>query len=121
MATIEEKKEFALKAIRPYAKNRDLCGYDSDRQLCEYVTNNGRKCVAGQFLINPYDAEGTIDNILFEYSQNKVFVPEACDILDTNEWKLLQDIHDAIATAKDNLVDYIAILGLFTYEEMMAE
>lgn len=29
-----DKKEFALSAIAPYYKDKSICGYDKDKEMC---------------------------------------------------------------------------------------
>ena len=130
------KKEFALKAIKPYAKDPNICAR-AEGGSCLNLTTDGRMCVAGKYLLeevrNSHES-GVITTILREYGndQSKVFIPEAVDILTPNEWYNLQRIHDAISLLMDNnfisdgltesqIKGRVGLLGLFTYEEMMAD
>lgn len=116
------KKEFALNAIAPYFKDPSLCGI-SDGSKCMYITNGGKMCVAGKYMLpeilESSNRKGSIDHILARasYNQKEVFKSEAVDVLTTDEWKNLQRIHDAIAQKKD-LSFKICDLGLFTMEEL---
>lgn len=119
-----DKKTFALNAIRPYAKDPKTCGYNG--VACVYITNDGRKCVAGRFMLVPEDWSGNnagIASILHDYAQGEVFREEAVGILAKSEWEALQRIHDQIAQFESEHVirHYVKELGLFTYEEMMAD
>lgn len=133
-----DKKTFALNAIRPYAHNPQICGFDP-RIGCLYVAPNGNHCVVGQYMKNPqkWNMSGSIDAIINTISvHNLSFILQdsVANVLTLKEWTLLQDIHDSIARInesttsslmrekyRDVLGDRITQLNLFTYEEMMAE
>jgi hypothetical protein len=129
--SIEKRRAFALAAIRPYAKDPSLCGYDPKTGACMNLTKEGKMCVAGKFMlpeIRESHKNGTINAILWGANgdQSKIFVPEAVDILSQDEWVKLQDIHDSIASKEKNgdysgkgIMGHVKALGLFTYEEMM--
>lgn len=119
-----DKKTFALNAIRPYAKDPITCGYNG--VACVYFMPDGRKCVAGKFMLDPnrwMESGAGIREILKNYPQEEVFRPEAVGILDTEEWALLQSIHDNIAQNDSMyfLNGKCKELGLFSYDEMIAE
>lgn len=125
MATKEEKKEFALSQIAPYLADPSTCGMNKDRDTCDYITPDGRMCVAGKNMIEPkLDLIKGIDDILsdLDHVQEGLFKPEVVGILTTNEWTYMQRIHDTIAIHTDNvdrLKDRIERLNLFTYEELV--
>lgn len=116
------KKEFALNAILPYFIDPTTCGYDRETDTCVYITEDGRKCVAGKYMLESALTNWTcsIGNILNENHQSEVFKPEFVDILTDKEWRSLQLIHDAIASNRG-----IAILckksNLFTLEDLENE
>lgn len=124
MATIEEKKKFALEQIKPYVKDRSLCGVDETGHCC-YLTKKGKMCVAGKNMIDPrvfeYDSTA-VYHILSEHGEVNVLKPESRNILDASEWSYLQNIHDHLAESPTfrNLDELCKALGLFTYEELMS-
>lgn len=119
--TQQQKKEFALSKIAPYFKNPELCGYDGEN--CLYLTGDGKKCVVGSCLIYPeiIGEEGiNADDLLEKYGQ-EILIPEARNILTSDEWNYLQHIHDNIASNRaSNIIIAINNLNLFTYEELKA-
>jgi hypothetical protein len=124
MKTLEEKKEFALSQLAPYFADPSTCGYNEVIITCEYLTSDGRMCVAGKNMINPKGYCGDID-IIFEINdlyQDGIFKPEVVGILTNVEWKHMQSIHDTLALHPDNfdrLQERISRLNLFTYEELV--
>lgn len=122
-------KEFALQAIAPYYADPTTCGYNSDTSSCVYLTEDGRKCVFGKYML-PEILEKCKDSkefstiILSKYEgQSKVLIPEAVDILTDNQWRILQRIHDAIADDSINeypeiFRDAVVSLNLFTEDEL---
>jgi hypothetical protein len=125
MKTPEEIKEFALSQLAPYLKNPSTCGYDKDSTNCEYLTPEGKMCVAGKNMVEPkFGLYKGIDDILEEndYEQHGIFKPEVVGILTNEEWKRMQTIHDAIAVSPENVVrlkERVKRLNLFTYEELL--
>lgn len=133
-----DKKTFALNAIRPYAHNPQICGFDP-RIGCLYVAPNGNHCVVGQYMKNPRDwnMAGSIESIgenLGVHNLNRVLQDSVANILTLKEWGILQEIHDLIARINESTISLlekrhyeialqyrIIVLNLFTYEEMMAE
>ena len=125
MATEQEKKEFALSQLAPYLKDPSSCGFNKNYETCEYLTHEGKMCVAGKNMIEPkYGLYKGIDDILEENDDDQVgiFKPEVVGILTNQEWKHMQSIHDNIALSPEN-VDRLEIrikfLNLFTYEELV--
>ncbi len=118
--TKEEKKAFALKAIAPYFKNPDICGFDKAAQRCVYLTDDGRKCVAGKYAIEPDKLSGSIRWLLDFTREEKLFVEEARNKLTNEEWGLLQVLHDGIAHGliDTNIRERVDKLNLFTLEEL---
>lgn len=125
MATKIEKKEFALSQLAPYLKDPKTCGMKKDSETCEYLTPEGKMCVAGKNMINPsFGVYKGIDDLLDENDneQEGLFKPEVVGILTNTEWNLMQRIHDTIAIHTSNidrLKDRIKQLNLFTYEELL--
>lgn len=120
MKTIQEQKAFALAQIAPYYKDKSLCGFNKTKIMCEYLTEDGNMCVAGKNMLEP-EKWGTITiiEILKTTPQDKVFKPEAVDVLTTNQWGRLQFIHDVIGfIGIDAVKSRIKILGLFTLKEL---
>lgn len=122
MATREEKKAFALKQIKPYAKDPSLCGVQNGS--CYYLTQDGKMCVAGKNMLYPKEfaelGEG-IGSILQNKGQS-IFKPEARGILTIKEWNYLQHIHDNIAHDLPGDITYWCnTLDLFSYEELIAD
>lgn len=92
------KQEFIIDQLKPYFLNRDICGWEGSQ--CSYLTSEGKMCVAGKNMIDPKEwtnCNNSIDLILADTTQAKVFKPESCDILNTNEWQLTQRVHDNLA------------------------
>lgn len=48
-------KEFALKTIAPYYSNPSTCGFNGIS--CLYLTEDGRKCAVGKYLVHPEAAD----------------------------------------------------------------
>jgi hypothetical protein len=125
MKSLEEKKEFALSQLAPYLADPTTCGYNQGGQTCEYLTPDGRMCVAGKNMIEPkFKWYKGIEDILEENEdeQEGIFKPEVVGVLTNLEWKNMQAIHDSIAVRPDNvdrLKDRISKLNLFTYEELV--
>jgi hypothetical protein len=121
--TFEEKKEFALSQLAPYYANPSTCGYDKDKKTCEYLTTDGRMCVAGKNMIEPKIGlvKGIVDILAdLDHKQEGLFKPEVVGILTSEEWEHMQSIHDSIAlepTNKDRLKIRLLRLNLFTIEE----
>ena len=126
MATFEEQKEFALSQLAPYYADPTTCGYNKKNASCEYLTPDGKMCVAGKNMINPQEwhEDKGIEDILAE-NENKqegLFKPEVVGILNVYQWGYMQRIHDNIAVALDEeiaLKGRINGLGLFTFEELV--
>ena len=114
-------KEFALNAIKPYYKDPSICGFEGVN--CVYLTEDGRKCVFGQYLLHPeqYARSGSVASyILSGCSQAEILKPEAVDMLTSQQWDRLQQIHDAIAKSysREKLEYIVYTSGLFTMEEL---
>ena len=111
------KKIFALEQIAPYYANPNLCGFENGR--CSYKTSDGKMCVAGKNMINKndFDEADSIYGILNKYSQDLVFVKESANILNTNQWQFLQNIHDSIANERE-IKHYFDESSLFTLDEL---
>lgn len=119
------KKEFCLKELAPYYKDPSTCGYNESIEMCVNLTKDGRMCVAGKNLLPEkriLNSAMSIDSIFMENDrdQSKIFIPEVVGILTNYEWTLLQQIHDAIATKKDESILKVRIynLNLFSLEEL---
>ena len=125
MKTLEEKKEFALSQIAPYLKDPSTCGMKKDSETCEYLTPEGKMCVAGKNMIEPkYGVYKGIGDLLDENDneQEGLFKPEVVGILTNTEWNNMQRVHDTIAIHTNNierLKGRIIQLNLFTYEELV--
>lgn len=109
------KKEFALSQIAPYYKDPSICGYENN--ICKNITRDGRMCVAGKNMIDPKAFEGKIVDLLM-YEGQEIFKPESRNILCYLEWQWLQNVHDRIATKKENLIPENLTYGLFTQKEL---
>lgn len=114
-------KEFALAQIAPYFKDPSTCGYSEENKQCEYLTSDGRMCVAGKNMLNPSLSNISICEILDDQDQSEVFKPEVVGILTKSQWSNLQTLHDGIALKRDeySIKTRIGNLGLFTYEELV--
>lgn len=121
-------KEFALAQIAPYYKDPSTCGVDEENQQCCYLTEDGRKCVIGKNLLHPEyffqndNADLSIVDILEEFGEKRVLIPEAIGILTIEQWESLQELHDAISGISIDSIDIdgpIIGLGLFTKEELI--
>ncbi len=114
------KKEFALQAIGPYYKDRNLCGYENGG--CKYITSYGKKCVFGKYTKDPImlNGNGSALAVLKMYNEIDILVPEAVGILTKNEWQQLQEMHDTIAQSYTtiDLREEINNLNLFTLQEL---
>jgi hypothetical protein len=125
MVTETEKKEFALSQLAPYLKDPNTCGMKKDSETCEYLTPEGKMCVAGKNMIEPkYGVYKGIDDLLDENDneQEGLFKPEVVGILTNTEWNNMQRVHDTIAIHTNNierLKGRIIQLNLFTYEELV--
>lgn len=116
------KKEFALNAILPYFIDPTTCGYDKEMDSCVYITEDGRKCVAGKYMLESVLTKWTcsIGSILRENDQSDVFKPEFVGILTNDEWRSLQLIHDEIVYGWD-ITSRCENSNLFTLEELENE
>ena len=86
MKTKKQKKEFALSQLAPYLADPSTCGMDKERNSCDYITPDGRMCVAGKNMIEPkLGLYKGIDDILKELNhvQEGLFKPEVVGILTT--------------------------------------
>ena len=111
------KKQFALEQIVPYYKDPSMCEYNKERERCEYITEDGRMCVAGKNMEQPNLWDYSISFILNSHGQT-VLKPEVRGILSTGEWKWLQRVHDRIATGEDLEKLFESPEALFTQEEL---
>lgn len=117
------KKEFALAQIAPYFKDPRTCGLNETAPSCMYLTPDGRMCVAGKNMLDPSKWKSnaiSIFGILEIYTQSEIFKPEVVDILTTEEWNKLQQIHDELAFNNNPVLLNEAIneLNLFTPNEL---
>ena len=120
----KDPKEFALSQIAPYYKDKNLCA--THNKICQYLTDDGRMCVAGKVMLPEVrgkyyilDGISPIGGILNDYSQAEIFIPEVVDILTDMQWVYLQGIHDAIALYNDEVIlERIGGLNLFTFDEL---
>lgn len=126
MVTKEQKKEFALSQLAPYLADPSTCGYDTEKKNCEYITPDGRMCVAGKNMLDPTQENiwGNIEDILSANNEEQegIFKPEVVGILSNEDWQDMQSVHDLIAlhpTDIDELKTRIDRLGLFSYEELV--
>jgi len=116
--SLEIKKAFALAQIAPYFKDPSTCGIDG--RTCLYETSDGRMCVLGKNLLPEArkHAGGNARIVLDKYeSQSECLIPEAVDILTTDEWRMLQSIHDSIAR-QYKFNSKLDDLRLFTLDEL---
>jgi hypothetical protein len=124
MKTKEEKKEFALSQLAPYLADPKTCGYEKEYGNCEYLTPDGRMCVAGKNMINPeYNVHKDIKDLLSYNDDNQegLFKPEVVGILTNQEWKFMQMIHDSIAKQpkiRYELESKVNKLNLFSIDEL---
>lgn len=114
-------KEFALAQIAPYFKDPSICGISKNGLRCEYLSVAGKMCVAGKNMLHPENYTEDIEGILDQNLQRDIFKPEVVNILNTLQWRRLQNLHDNIATSKDEnaLRIRVTALNLFTYEELV--
>ena len=118
---MKTKKEFALSQLAPYLADPSTCGYEEQNDLCLYLTDEGKMCVAGKNMLNPevFENNKSIEDILTHKFQEEVFKPEVVGILDTFEWRFMQFIHDNIAINNfERVKKHISQLNLFTIEEL---
>lgn len=121
------KKLFSLSQIAPYFNNPELCGTDKKSNSCQYLTQDGKTCVAGKNMLPVAIKKWaslniSIDSILDETPQEEVFIPDSVGILTTQEWQHLQVIHDRISKLNDKShIDYYCDSpdSLFTYQELV--
>lgn len=100
----KDKKQVILRLIKPYFEDRSKC-VRSERGFCQYLTSDGKKCVAGSAMTDEFlerlDREDlqkvSIQNILNRYPQSDVFKPEYVGVLTPEDWRLLQYIHDDLS------------------------
>lgn len=130
---MKTKKEFALSQLAPYLADPSTCGYDLETKNCEYITPDGRMCVAGKNMLDPTQEKiwGNIEDILsankesywlLNDEQEGIFKPEVVGVLNNADWQDMQSIHDSIALFPNNigrLKERIDRLNLFTYEEFV--
>mgnify|MGYP003440264840 FL=1 len=121
---MDTKKLFCLEQIAPYYKDPNTCGFDGIN--CCYLTSDGKMCVLGKNLIDPgsFEAGWNCEQVIETEKDRPVLKPEVRGILTTDEWQLLQYIHDVIAQVH-HLSDYLKTLSdkcskynLFTLQEL---
>lgn len=95
------KKEFILANIAPYYHNPEICGYDKEKNSCQYLTNEGKMCVAGKNMLYPesFSNDINIKDIIADGGQ-LVLKEESRNILTSEDWSNLQYLHDMIAERK---------------------
>jgi hypothetical protein len=117
---MKSPKDFALEQIAPYYANPSTCGFDGSR--CQYLTDDGKMCVAGKNLLEPdkYKLSNKAITHLIDVDTDIILKPESRGILTTRQWQILQYIHDDIAmgTSEPELNARINMLGFFTLEEL---
>jgi hypothetical protein len=107
---------FALAQILPYFKDTNTCGMDESGS-CQYITKEGKMCVAGKNMLNP----SKFGNVNID----DIFKPNAVDMLNGKQWFLLQKMHDCLSTGKQMSLKifegFIDELDMFTYNELLEE
>lgn len=118
-------KDFALQAIAPYYADPKTCGYNPSIGSCVYLTEDGRKCVFGKYMLPEIlesykDSTDSAYSILNDHNdQSKVLIPEVVNILTTEQWRNLQKIHDCISYQSSAPLPLIVKeLNLFTLDEL---
>ena len=96
---MDEKRKLAYELLLPYFIDPAICGIQNG--LCSYYTPDGRTCIAGKCMIDPQkfaNSSDPIRKIIEIYGQIGTFKPDIVDKFTNDEWRGLQNIHDAIAT-----------------------
>ncbi len=113
------KQEFIIKQLKPYLEDPSICGYEG--MGCRNLTSDGRMCVAGKNLLpevrNRF-RNTPIDRLLDLMPQNQVLIPESVGVLTTEEWGLMQLIHDGVALSKIPLDESHKIMILKKIENL---
>jgi hypothetical protein len=100
MKTKRQIKNFVLKTLLPYKEDPSTCGYDKGKNVCKYLTKEGKKCALGKWMKKgPWqdsgkDAYGVLD----EYTQEEILLKPALEMnFSQDVWENIQDYHDKIA------------------------
>jgi len=95
------KQEFIIDTLLPYFKDPSICGYNEKTYACQYQTMDGRRCALGKWVrdekIKSVISCGDAEDVFTNYSQSDILKSEAIDILNEDEWMIVQSIHDNLA------------------------
>lgn len=115
---MSEKTLLALQLIVPYLVDPTTCGYNYNYEECQYITPDGKMCVAGKCMLHPsdYRPSDPIDKIILDSVETgqPVFKSEYVNKFTPNEWRNLQSIHDVIATGQE-----VSNFDFFTPEQLI--
>ena len=117
---MNNKQEKIKEILLPYILGERKFGYDKKNDRCEYYQldddGNVVTCAAGFCMIKPenYHYDLSIDNIIYEHGEKKVMKPEYTDIFSSQEWNVIQGIHDNLA--KHKLAWHAFIRLWFSYD-----
>lgn len=118
------KQQFIISQLEPYFLDTSICGYDNRTESSVYISKDGNTCVIGKNMIKPsrFDNTQYIDEILFSvcHDQDKIFKQESSYKLSSNEWSILQDIHDSLLQVAFGANKDISLLPKLTLMECVA-
>lgn len=105
MKTKRQIKNFVLKTLLPYKKDKSLCALNENKIGCFYLTKDGKKCAVGRWLKKGKWQESTqfAEGLFIENFGKEILLKEARDMNFTvKQWRLLQKYHDMVALGSDD-------------------
>lgn len=101
MKTQKQIKQFILDTLLPYKLDPTTCAVRD--QLCQYLTEDGRKCAVGKYMKKGkwQNEQLAFDQLMDKYDINKILYKKALGYdLDFEVWLVMQKYHDSIGSPK---------------------
>lgn len=98
----EKQRQFILDTLLPYKNDPGTCGYNEVDEMCEYLTNNGKKCAVGKHMKIGKWQHYNMDIVClasdFNFDLEEMLTNEAFEMkLSIKQWQAIQSYHDDIA------------------------
>lgn len=93
-------KKFILETLLEYKNDPEKCGYDKVKDMCMYLTPDGKKCAVGKHMREGIwqNYGGTVSDLFEKFSPKKVITKKAYEMgLTSYEWGMIQGYHDNLA------------------------